>query len=152
MPKEVTPSAHRFIPLMYKELLHAELRIVEVRGQSMQSKAAIVRVDKISVKGLRFLSELLFPVNPQIVFNFRVAILNETIDLRGTINWSQREDILNVFEVVFLIDDVTKAKLVTMLSNLARQFMPLHLKAEYYYHYFSESTYDFKNSRINLLL
>jgi hypothetical protein len=152
MLKEGAPSAHRFLPLMYKELLHAELRIVAVKGRSMQSKAAIVQVDKISVKGLRFLSELLFPVNPQVVFNFRVIILNETIDLRGTINWSQREDILNLFEVVFQLDDLTKAKLVSMLSKLAKQFMPLHLKAEYYYHYFSESTYDFKHSRINLLL
>jgi hypothetical protein len=152
MPKESTPGTHRFIPLMYKELLHAELRIVEVRGQSISSKPSIVQIDKISVRGLRFLSELLFPVNPQIVFSFRVFILKETIDLTGTINWSQREENLNLFEVVFQLDEATKAKLVTLLSNLARQFMPMHLKAEYYYHFFSESTYDFKNSRINLLL
>jgi hypothetical protein len=152
MTRESTPNVHRFIPLMYKEVLHAELRIVEVRGLSVQSKPAIVRVDKLSVKGLRFLSELLFPVNPQIIINFSVVILNETIDLKGTINWSQREESLNLFEVVFNMDEITKAKLVAMLGNLAKQYMPHYLKAEYYYHYFSESTYDFKNSRINLFL
>jgi hypothetical protein len=152
MPRDSTPSVHRYIPLLYKELLHAELRIVEVKGLSVQSKAAIVRVDKLSVKGLRFLTELLFPVNPQILFNFHVEILNETIDLKGSINWSQREESINLYEVVFIMDEITKAKLVAMLGNLAKRYMPLHLKAEYYYHYFSESTYDFKNSRINLLL
>jgi hypothetical protein len=152
MPRESTPNDHRFIPLMYKELLHAELRIVEVKGVSVQSKAAIVRVDKLSVRGLRFLSELLFPVNPQIIINFRVEILNETIDLKGTINWSQREESENLFEVVFIMDVITKVKLVAMLGNLAKQYMPLYLKAEYYYHYFSESTYDYKHNRINLLL
>jgi hypothetical protein len=152
MPQKGTLSHDRFIPLMYKGFLPAELRIVEVGGQSMESKPAIVRVDKISGNRLHFLSELLFPINPQIVFNFRVSILNETIDLKGIIHQSQREALQNLFEVVLLIDDATKSKLVTMLGNLARHFMALHLKAEYYYHYFSESTTDFKNRRINLLL
>jgi hypothetical protein len=143
---------HNVKPLMYKELLLAELRIVEVNGLSVHSKAAMVRVDKLNVKGLRFLSELLFPVNPQIIINFHMEILNETIDLKGTIIWSQREESLNLFEVVFNMDEIMKAKLVVMLGNLVKRYMPLHLKAEYYYHYFSESTYDFNNSRINLFL
>jgi hypothetical protein len=151
MTIESIPSV-RFIPLIYKELLHAELRIVEVKGLSVQSKAAIVRVDKLSVKGLRFVSELLFPVNPQNIINFHMEILNETIDLKGTITWRQREESLNLFEVVFIMDEITKAELVAVLGKLVKRYIPLHLKAEYYYHYFSESTYDFNNSRINLFL
>jgi hypothetical protein len=152
MSNEGTPGTQRFIPLRYKELLSAELRIIEVRGRTVQSKAALVQVDKISGKGMRFLSELLFPVNPQIVFLFRVVILQESIELKGSINWSQREDRFNLFEVVFTNEEAVKCKLIMLLGNLAKQYMPLHMKAEYYYHYFSESTYDFKNSRINLLL
>jgi hypothetical protein len=153
---EALESIHamRFIPIMYKELLPAELRIVEIKGQAMKSSATTVRIDKISVKGLSFVSELLFPVNSLLILNFQVIILNETIDLRGTIQTSQRENNRYLYEVVFVFikDEETKAKLVDMLENLARHFIPLHLRAEYYYNYFSESTYDFKNGRINLLV
>ncbi|MEX2460171.1 MAG: hypothetical protein WD469_02520 [Paenibacillaceae bacterium] len=141
----------RFIPMMYKKLLPAEICIVEIKGQAVKSSATMARIDKISGRGLRFLSELLFPVNALIVLHFRVVILNETIDLRGTLQGSQCENNLNLYDVVFIEDEQTKLKLLAMLNNLARQFIPLHLRAEYYYNYFSESTYDFKHSRINLL-
>jgi hypothetical protein len=151
MIREETSSMPSFIPLMLRESLPAELRIVELKGCSMQSKAAIVRLNKISTKGLRFSSELLFPINPHIILNFCVAILNEAIDLKGTINWSQNENSLNLYEVVFIKNEQTKAKLISLLNSLMRQYKPLQLRAEYYYNYFSESTYDFNNSRINLL-
>jgi hypothetical protein len=151
MIREETSSMPSFIPLMLRESLPAELRIVELKGCSMQSKAAIVRLNKISTKGLRFSSELLFPINPHIILNFRVTILNETINLKGTINWSQNENSLNLYEVVFIKNEQTKAKLISLLNSLMRQYKPLQLRAEYYYNYFSESTYDFNNSRINLL-
>jgi hypothetical protein len=152
MLKERTSSAPGFIPLMFKEFLSAELRIVELKGLSMQSKAAMVHIDRFNVKGLRFLSELLFPVNPQIILNFRVDILNETIDLNGTINWSHCENNLNLYEVVLIKDEHTKAKLITLLNSLTRQYMPIHLRAEYYYKYFLGSACDFNNSRINFLM
>jgi hypothetical protein len=147
---EETSSRPSFIPLMFK--LPAELRIVELKGCSMQSKAAIVRLNKLSIKGLRFSSELLFPINPHIILNFRVTILNETINLKGTINWSQNENNLNLYEVILIKNEQTKAKLISLLNSLIEQYKPLQLRAEYYYNYFSESTYDFNNSRINLLM
>jgi hypothetical protein len=151
MFKERTTNK-RLIALRYKEPLRAKLSIVEVRGCSTQSKAALISVDKISVNGLRFLSELIFPVHPRIILNFRVVILDETIDLRGTITWSQREENTNIFEVIFIKDDLMSAKLKVMLSNLAIYYMPLHRRAAYYYNYISESTYSCENSRINLLM
>jgi hypothetical protein len=152
MLREGTSSTSSFITLMFKEFLSAELRIVELKGLTVQSKAAMVRIDKFNVKGLRFLSELLFPVNPQIILNFRMVILNETIDLNGTINWSHCDNNLNLYEVVLIKDEQTKAKLITLLNSLMRQYMPLHLRAEYYYKYFLGSACDFKNNRINFLM
>jgi hypothetical protein len=152
MLKQGTSSASSFLPLMFKEFLPAELRIVGIKGLSVQSKPAIVRIDKINVKGLRFLSELLFPVNPHIILNFRMVILNKIIDLKGTINWSQCENNSNLYEVVLRKDEQTKAKLINLLNSLTRQYMPFHLRAEYYYKYFLEATCDFKNSRINFLI
>lgn len=141
----------RFIPLMYKKLLPAELQIVEIKGQAVKSSSTSVRIDKINGKGLSFLSELRFPVNPLIILNFQVSLLNECIDLKGTVQSIQCENNMNAYEVIFIKDEETKVKLVDMLENLARQFIPLHLRAEYYYSYFLESTYDYKKSRINLL-
>jgi|SRR5665647_797503 len=152
MKAEEAIHTTRSIPMMYKKLLPAELRIVEVKGQAVKSRATMTRVDKINVKGLWFLSELLFPVNSLILLNFQVSILDETINLRGTVQSSQRDNNRYLYEVVFIKDEQTKSKLNGMLNNLARQFIPLQLRAEYYYNYFSESTYDFKNSRINLLV
>lgn len=152
MKAEEASHTTRSIPMTYKKLLPAELRIVEVKGQAVKSRATMTRVDKINVKGLWFLSELLFPVNSLILLNFQVSILDETINLRGTVQSSQRDNNRYLYEVVFIKDEQTKSKLNGMLNNLARQFIPLQLRAEYYYNYFSESTYDFKNSRINLLV
>jgi hypothetical protein len=152
MQREGTTSEPSFIPLMFKEFLPSELRIVELKGLTVHSKAAMVRIDRFNVKGLRFFSELLFPVNPQIILNFRIVILNETIDLNGTIHWSHCENNLNLYEVVLIKDVRTKAKLITLHNNLTRQYMPLHLRAEYYYKYFIGSAYEFKNSRINFLM
>ncbi len=152
MSDDGPPNLDRYIPLMYKQLLQADLRIHQIKGTSTQSKKAMIRIDKISSKSLRFSSELLFPVTPQITYSFQVVILNETIGLFGFIKWRQKEERLNFFEVELIIDDATRNKLNHLLKNLARKYMPAHMKAEYYYHYFADSTYDFKNSRINLLI
>jgi hypothetical protein len=152
MLREGASSATSFIPLMFKEFLAAELRIIETNGLIVHSKAAMVHIDKFNVKGLRFISELLFPVNPQIILNFRIAILNETFDLNGTINWSQYESNMNLYEVVLIKDEQTKAKLITLFNSLTRQYMPFQLRAEYYYKYFIGSACDFNNSRINFLM
>jgi hypothetical protein len=152
MLKEANRSIQRFIPLMFKGFLHAELRIVEAKGRCIQSKSTFVRINEINILGLQFLSELLFPVNPQLILNFRVIIFDEAIELRGTINLCQRVNDLNLFEVDFNLDDLTKAKLSNMIINLAKHYTPLHQRAEYYYTYFSESAYNFTSNRINLLL
>ena len=86
------------------------------------------------------------------LYSFQVGILNETIELSGFITWRQKEERFNLFEVELTLNDATRNRLNTMLKNMARKYMPVHLKAEYYYHYFADSTYDFKNSRINLLI
>jgi hypothetical protein len=150
MLTEGISSASNFIPLMFKDFLPAELRIVEVIGRTVQSKAARVRIDKINVKGLRFSSELLFPVSPQIIFNFHVVILNEGLDLKGTIKWTYSDNNLNIYEVELHKDE--PIKLFAPIKNLMRQYMPLHLRAEYYNKYFLESASDFYQNRINFLL
>jgi hypothetical protein len=152
MLKEGNANAYHYVPQVHKELVHAELRIVQVRGRSVHSKPAIVRVDKISVNGLTFLSSLVFPVMPQIGFKLQLTILNETIVLAGSISRRRMEDYYHVYEMNYELDAPTKAILFELLSELSRLCMPLHLKADYYYHYFTEPDYHFQSNRINLLL
>jgi hypothetical protein len=152
MLRELTSCAPSYIPLMFEEFLTAELRIIKLKGLSVHSKAARVRIDRINVNGLRFSTELCFPVNPLIILNFSVVILNEIIDLKGTIHWSLYENNIHLYEVNFIKDDQTKAKLITLLNSLTRQYMPLQLRVGYYEKYYSESAYEINNSRINYLM
>jgi hypothetical protein len=135
---------------MQNEFPRAELSIVEVNGFPTKSNVTLIRVDKISESGFCFASALRFPVNPMITLNLRLTIQNEIIDLQGTINWSQCEENSNLFEVVFNGNEQVKSKLILMLSNLARQYTMLRLRAEYYYNIFSEASNNLKNSRINI--
>jgi hypothetical protein len=135
---------------MQKEFPHAELSIVEVNGCPTQSKVTLIRIDKISESGFSFASVLRFPVNPQIILNLRFTILNETIDLQGTIKSSQFKADFNQFEVVFIRNGQEKSKLNMMLSNFTMQYAMLRLKAEYYYNTFSEAAYNLKKSQINI--
>jgi hypothetical protein len=141
-----------YVPQVHKELVHAELRIVQVRGRFACSKPAIVRVDKISVNRLSFVSPLVFPVLPQMMYKLQLTIINEAIELAGSISRCRLKDYYHLYELSYTLDESDKAKLFRQLSELSRLRMPLHLKADYYYQYFAEPTYRFQTNRINILL
>ena len=69
--------------------LIASMKVKSVNDKKADSKATKVLVDDISASGLKFISNLVFPVNPAIMFNFTILILNETSNLTGKIVWKE---------------------------------------------------------------
>jgi hypothetical protein len=137
---------------MLKKLVHAELRIIEIRGHAVLSKPAVVRVDRIGAHSLSFLSSLILPVLTQTVYKLQLTLMNESIVLAGSINQRGIEDGNYVYAMRFQLDEPTRIKLVALLSELSRIYMPMHLKADYYYHCFSAPTHPFQKNRVNLCL
>lgn len=141
-----------YIPLLCNSLLQGELRMVKIRGNVVKSGKANVMIERISMKGLRFISEFKFPVNPQILFSFTIRFGDVVAKLEGYIVWSKHKESGSEYEVVLTLNGSAAAQLAGLLQQLAIQYIPAYQKAEYYYHYFTESTFDFRNNRINLLV
>lgn len=140
------------IPLLFRDHLYAQLRIVEVKGRPSSSRPGRVEIGNISAKSLRFLTELRFPVGPFVVLAMDLTIVDRPLRLTGYIIYSRRKKTKNEYELVFTIDETTRAELRDQLHKLAMMYVPQYMKAEYYYHFFAESSYDFANNRINLLV
>jgi hypothetical protein len=152
MLREGIADTYHYVPQSHKEFIHAELRIVQIRGRSAYSKPAIIHVDKISVNNLIFRSPLVFPVLPRMMYKLQLTIMNETIELAGSISRCRLKDYYHLYEMSYTLTEPAKAKLFEQLSELSRLSMPLLLKADYYYRYFAETTYRFQTNRINILL
>jgi hypothetical protein len=140
------------ISLIFNEALQAEISIIGLKNVPLQSKAAKVHLVRISPNGLTFHSELLFPINPDLLLNFRISIVDEKVDLKGTIKWSQSQsdNNLSLYEVTLLKDE--DMKLVSFLNNITRHYLPVHLRTEYYEKYFLESTHNFNSNLIDILM
>lgn len=130
--------------------LEGTLSIIEVKGAPTKSNKLTVRIDKINETGLRFFSDLSFPLDSQITLNFNIMSGNEIIDLRGHLIGSRLYDNITLFEVEFIKNEQTKLKLTHLHTALARNYVTLYQKADHYYNYFAESSFLFKRSRINL--
>ncbi|WP_409341848.1 hypothetical protein [Paenibacillus sp. MBLB4367] len=140
------------IPLLFRDHMYAELRIIEVKGNASSSRPACVEVEAISSKCMRFVTELSFPVGPFVVLAINLTIVDRPIRLKGYIVYSRRKRAKNEYELVLTIDETTRVELRDQLHKLAMLYVPHYMKAEYYYHFFAESSYDFANHRINLLM
>lgn len=152
MTNEGITGQQTSIPMLFGDRLYADLRIVEVKGSAAESRPARVEIETISPKGLRFVTELRFPVGPLLMLAFDISIASHHIRLKGFIVYSRRKKTKNEYEILYLIDEPTKVELRKLLHKLAMMYVPQYMKAEYYYHFFTESSYDFANNRINLLM
>lgn len=142
-------SSH--VPLKSNESLYGELRIARIGDNLVRTGKAIIHVEKISLKGMRFECDFRFPVNPQIGFAFTIRILDEFAYMPGTVVWSEKHGVRFEYEAVFQASEPMRRQLLRLLHQLAMQSIPAYQQADYYYHFLGDSTFDFRRGRVHFL-
>lgn len=112
-------NQRRFFRLDLDPPLEAQMSIVRIRNNKIETGEAHVLVDNISAGGLRFLSLLQLPVRKEVVLEFRMRLLNQRIKALGIIVRKEAaSNGVNKYGVSFTIDEELKTLLVSLIGEL----------------------------------
>lgn len=110
----------KFFRVFCNNPLCTEIVIVTVKGKSVKTNACSVCVKDIGIGGLRFLTRLNLPLGENIVYQFKIFILNKYYYIHGNIVWKREEENGELcYGVNFLLDDSGKSKYFTIFNSLA---------------------------------
>jgi hypothetical protein len=113
-------NKRHFFRLRLKETIEAEMSIVQIKDQRIESKETKVKVDNISAGGLKYLSDLKLPVSHEIVLEFKIALNKEPLTLIGYNVWRvDREEGDYEYGVLFTIDEILREKLSALVNKTA---------------------------------
>ncbi|WP_041071422.1 PilZ domain-containing protein [Bacillus sp. OxB-1] len=80
-----------------------------------------ILIENIGVGGLRFLSTVNLPVNPDIILKFETEILGETVSVTGTIVWREVVGEFFRYGIQFNATESIQQLLVRTLNRFAIQ-------------------------------
>jgi diguanylate cyclase (GGDEF)-like protein/PAS domain S-box-containing protein len=112
----------KYFRLCLPHPVRGQMTISQFNGQTLNLGYTDILVEDIGPGGLRFLSNLKLPENPQIRFRFKVLIMEKEWELEGRIVW--KEEVSHpVYEygVEFQIDESLRSKLTQALHGLLIQ-------------------------------
>ncbi|WP_176560331.1 PilZ domain-containing protein [Brevibacillus dissolubilis] len=113
-------NSRNFFRIELDNPLLADMTIVEMRGQSIETGAASVLIDNISAGGLRYLSNLKLPASQHVILEFEVTILQYPIRLLGySVRRREVAEDLYEYGVMFTIDDELQDFMVRLMNELA---------------------------------
>lgn len=99
--------------------LIAEMTIIRIKDNKIESGKSKILVDNIGPGGLRYFSDLQLPVNPHIVLEFRLDLLDQPIRLIGyNVRREQLDSQLFQYGVSFTIDEEERLTLIKLLNDL----------------------------------
>jgi hypothetical protein len=102
-----------------------EISIQRIRASVIQSRSKPIVILDLSPGGLRFQTDLYFPVTPNITLLFKAKIVNNiTIELDGRIMWRKLQDNMFVYGFEFTITDAHRILLTRVLNDLLLELSP----------------------------
>ena len=97
-----------------------KLSIISMSGNLIKTNTCNVCVKDIGIGGLQFLAKLDFPVGKNIVYKFKILILNECHYVEGNIVWKKEEESGNLcYGVNFILNDNDISYYFTVFNNFA---------------------------------
>jgi hypothetical protein len=100
--------------------LCSDMTIVMVKGKTLEIGSAEVLIEDIGPGGLRFLSHLSLPVNPQVVLQFETEILNQRVSMHGYIaRKNQLSEGIHEYGVAFTMQEAKHVELARIINRLA---------------------------------
>jgi diguanylate cyclase (GGDEF)-like protein/PAS domain S-box-containing protein len=111
--------------------LEAAMTIAELNGKKVQLGRTKVLIENIGAGGLRFLSSIKLPNNPNIILEFQVPIDGENIVFYGRIVHASDLDELNRYGIQFFMDEQEREALIERLNKLQIQLRNNPLLPDY---------------------
>lgn len=105
------------VPLVFP--LRSQMTIIKMKDKAINLGKTEVLLEDLGAGGLRFLSHIIFAVNPDIVFAFETEILGESLCVSGSIVWRQELDNdIYQYGLEFAIDEKKRDQLHILLNRL----------------------------------
>ncbi len=95
----------------------AYMEIVRIYGKDVHASGKPVILRNLSPGGLRFSTDLEFPVGRQLVLRFSMRLLDQTLRLEGHIVWKGVMENLNEYGVEFAPDERRQKMLIRLLNQ-----------------------------------
>ncbi|MCA0756277.1 EAL domain-containing protein [Paenibacillus sp. N4] len=104
--------------------LSSGMTIVQIGSKRLELGRTEVLIEDIGLGGLRFLSVVKLPVNPEILIEFETTLLGRTVAFKGIVVWKQElpGDHLFQYGFKFMIDEAGQAALSRLLNALTFAF------------------------------
>jgi hypothetical protein len=100
--------------------LCSDMTIVMVKGKTLEIGSAEVLIEDIGPGGLRFLSHLSLPVNPQVVLQFETEILKQRVSMHGyVVRKNQWSEGIHEYGVAFTVEEGKRVELAQIINLLA---------------------------------
>ncbi|MBU8880366.1 EAL domain-containing protein [Bacillus sp. FJAT-29790] len=111
-------SKRKYYRLNFPYPLAADMTLLSIADHPMQLGKASVLIEDMSIGGLRFLSLLRLPVREDMILQFEVELLDETIKLRGQIVWKEEiNDDITEYGIEFMITENEQTILAKLLNT-----------------------------------
>ncbi|WP_186843791.1 EAL domain-containing protein [Acetobacterium tundrae] len=117
----VMPQVERreYFRIMFYRLLKADLRILKIKDKKMNVGNTKILIRDIGPGGLRFISNIKFPLEREFTLEFETTILNKTIKTYGSPVWLEETD-ENFYQygVKFSIEEEDREEFMKILYEI----------------------------------
>ncbi len=124
-------NRRKYFRLELENPLLADLTLSMFRGKYVNLGSTQAFISNIGPSGLRFIVNIKFPINDDIMLVFKTEILNVSYSLSGKVVWYREVDEAGIYEygVYFVIEPKEQDELIQVLNRLAiymRDGLPPH--------------------------
>ncbi len=115
-------NKRKYFRVEFKNLLIADMTILELKGKELHVGNTKVLVKNISAGGLCFVTNLKIPVSRDLIMNFTAYLAGKILNIRGYAVWMKEHD-KNLYEygVEFVIDERDRELLMKDLWYIQMQ-------------------------------
>lgn len=127
MRQHLTRQRRKFVRIKAGSLL-AEVQILRVANIGVESGKKKVAIVDISPGGLRFLTDLLFPLHAGIALGFDIPFLKLNFRLAGVPVWSRLTENVREYGVCFVLTGSQQIELNRRINHWMESLLPRQLE------------------------
>lgn len=120
--EEIQVNERNFFRINLFYPLSADMTIIQVKGKKVELGNSDVLIQDIGPGGLRFITNIKFPVRPELLLSFTTVLFKQTVEVKGNIVWSNEiESNLYLYGFEFYMTEREKGNLNSLLNKLQVQ-------------------------------
>lgn len=111
-------NRRNYFRIEFKFPLKGTVRLIKMHGKNVESGKTNILIENIGLGGLRFLSNLKFPLHRDLILEFETKILDEHVKLNGYVVWTREvKNGIYQYGIEFIINENERP--VKLLNKLA---------------------------------